>query len=143
MVYTSCFTSCQTNQELGPQEIRKYQENLKALYNYSLVLSLPLKIKVSSIQTKNSLKTEIQLFLQFAISLENYCLYHIFCPWLQFQTFFKNIASQIYVHRKKIIGEIVLNIRIWIMSLNLDVLQQRPYQKHNYLLKKAVRTTSQ
>ena len=54
--------SCQTNYDLRPYEIRKYEENLKTLYNYSLVLSLTPKIIISPELAKNSLKPEIEPF---------------------------------------------------------------------------------
>ena len=38
---------------LGSKEIRKYQVNLKISYNYSLVLSSPLKMKTLSVLAKN------------------------------------------------------------------------------------------
>ena len=56
IVYTSCSTSCQTTENLGSQGIGKYQENLKTSKSYSLVPSLPLKMKFLSILAKTSLK---------------------------------------------------------------------------------------
>ena len=62
MVYASCLTSCWTTYDLGSEEIGKYQENLQTLWNYSLVLSLPPKMKILWILTKNSWKIDIELF---------------------------------------------------------------------------------
>ena len=40
--------------DLGSQENKKYQENFKTSYNYSLVVSLPPKMKNFSLLAKNS-----------------------------------------------------------------------------------------
>ena len=40
------YTSFQTTQNLGTYETRKYQENLKTSWKYSLVASLSPKIKM-------------------------------------------------------------------------------------------------
>ena len=62
MVYTSCITSYRTTEDLGPEEISEYQEDLKTSYNYNLVLGLAPKIEIFSILAKNSCKIEIELF---------------------------------------------------------------------------------
>ena len=43
-------------------EITKVQNNVKALWNYTLVPSLPPKKKILSVLAKDSLKIEIELF---------------------------------------------------------------------------------
>ena len=40
MIYKSCLASFQTTLDLGFQEIRKYQENLKISYNFNVVPGL-------------------------------------------------------------------------------------------------------
>ena len=50
--YTSCLTSCQMTQDLGSEEIRKYQENLKTLQSYNLVPKFPHKINFFHHQQK-------------------------------------------------------------------------------------------
>ena len=62
MVYTSCFTSCQTTWDLGSEEIRKYYENLKPSKNYSLVSSLHPKMKLLSIKRKTVLKLKLNFY---------------------------------------------------------------------------------
>ena len=47
---------------LGFQEMRKVQNDVKTLWNYNLVLSLPPKNKNFSVLAKDSLKIEIELF---------------------------------------------------------------------------------
>ena len=47
---------------LGFQEMRKVQNDVKTLWNYNLVLSLPPRNKILSVLAKNSLKIEIELF---------------------------------------------------------------------------------
>ena len=47
---------------LRSYEIRKYQENLKISQNYTLVPSIPAKIKILLNLAKNSWKLEIKLF---------------------------------------------------------------------------------
>ena len=51
-------------QHSGSSEIRKDQENIKALQNYNLVPNPPLKIKTLSILAKNCEKIEIKIFPQ-------------------------------------------------------------------------------
>ena len=53
MVYKCGLTSCQTTQYLRTKEIRKYPEHLKTLWNYSLMPSVPLKMKILSILVEN------------------------------------------------------------------------------------------
>ena len=43
-------------------EITKVQNNVKALWNHTLVPSLPPKKKILSVLAKDSLKIEIELF---------------------------------------------------------------------------------
>ena len=52
MAYTNFCTSCRTTYNLGSQEIRKYQENLKNSQNNSPVPSLPAKMKILLILAK-------------------------------------------------------------------------------------------
>ena len=82
LVHTDFVTSLRTIQDLGSQEIRKDQNNLKTSWNYNLVLTLSSK-KNLSIQAKDSLKIEIELFPQGAISHENQSFSQIFCPCQQ------------------------------------------------------------
>ena len=53
MVYTRCFTSCQTTYDIGSKKIRKFQENLKTSRNYRLVPSFPLAMKILSVLAKS------------------------------------------------------------------------------------------
>ena len=61
LVYTSCLTSCHTTYDLESQEISKFQNNVKTLWNYNVVPSFPSKRKILSILAKGSLKIEIEL----------------------------------------------------------------------------------
>ena len=56
---------------LSPQEIRKVQNNVKILWEYNIVSSIPPKKKILSILAKDSLKTEIEIFPECAISHKN------------------------------------------------------------------------
>ena len=49
----------------------KYQDNLKILYNYCLVLSRPPEMKHLPVLVKISWKTETEIFPQNAISHES------------------------------------------------------------------------
>ena len=86
MVYTSCFTSCRTTEDLRPhrgaaggtyahtrkkKKRLKTQENLKTSQNYNLVPSLPPKLKIPPILAENCRKIEIKAFPHCAISHEN------------------------------------------------------------------------
>ena len=46
MVYTSSLTGCRTTEDLGSEEIRKYQETVQTSLNASVVLSLLAKIEL-------------------------------------------------------------------------------------------------
>ena len=94
LVYTSCLTSCRTTQDLRPQKIRKVQNNVKTLWKYKPVLSLPLKNKILSIRAKDSLTIDFQLFLQQAISHAEQSFTQIFRPYFSRETAFPSNSSQ-------------------------------------------------
>ena len=80
LVYTSSLTSCQTASDLGSEEIRKVQNDVKISWNYNLVPSFPLKKKVLSILAKDFLKIEIERFPQCPNSRESLSFCQILCP---------------------------------------------------------------
>ena len=63
----------------------KVEDNVKTSWNYNLVPSLPLKRKILLILTKDSLKTEIELF--YRVLFQCY-FFQWFCPWLSLGTGF-------------------------------------------------------
>ena len=81
--FTTSGTKSDYQQDLTTQEIRKVQNNVKISWNYTQMSSPPPKQKSLSIITKDSLKTEIELFPQCTISQS---FSQIFCPWLSLET---------------------------------------------------------
>ena len=69
---------------LRSSEISKYEENLTTSQNFSLALSLPLKMKFCQYQQNFFWKIEIELFRHCNISHEKKSLPQTFCAWLQF-----------------------------------------------------------
>ena len=45
----SCLNSCQTTWNLGSSEVKKFQEDLKTAWGFSLVSRLPAKIKTKTL----------------------------------------------------------------------------------------------
>ena len=67
MVRISCFTNCQTTQDLDLRKIGNIKKNLKTSWNSNLVPSPPQKMKLFSIRAKKFWKIEIEPFPQCAI----------------------------------------------------------------------------
>ena len=56
LVCKSCLTTYETTQDLRSLEIKKYQENVKTLYNFCLLFSTPPEMKVLLLLAKSLLK---------------------------------------------------------------------------------------
>ena len=82
LVYTSYLKSCQTTEDLRPQEIRKVLNNVKVSWKLTQCLVL-LPKKMLSILAKDSVKVEVDLLPQCAILHGNQSFSQIFWPYLQ------------------------------------------------------------
>ena len=69
-------------ERLKAQEIRKYQENLKFGWTYSLVPRLPSRTETLPIAVKKHAKTDTKLFFSCPVLLDCSILSQIFCPGL-------------------------------------------------------------